>query len=92
MRDALILVIEIKQANTCGLGCLSCGCNKLGSTRHEGVVVSSRKGIDDVIHCAEHVRGIADDPVVVRQAGEGDAAGTFVHENAIDIENAGFIG
>ena len=86
--DSLVVAADVEKRDA-GRTCRGAGLrDEFGSSRHARGVAAPRKGVDDVIHRAEHLFGIAHAATRRGQFLEGDAAGAFVQEDAVDVEEA----
>ena len=88
VHDALARVAQVEQGNA-GLLC-RCpgGLDKSPTARHQGFIAAAWKGIDDVIHGAEHPFRGAHLAAFGEHVLQGNGAGALVQEYAVDGQQA----
>ena len=91
MGNTLARIVDVEQGDAGAARLLAHTYDKLPATVHGGVIASSREGIDDMIHGAEHLPRVFHPAAFFRHGAQGNAAGALMQENPVDVQQAGTV-
>ena len=87
--DALPVVAQVEEGDSRSSGRGPRAGDEVPAAGHPGIVGATGCRIHDVIHGAEHLLRVSDPPPGRFQALQGNAAGAFVEEDAVDVQQTG---